>query len=128
MGILAKGGDPGELARDGLTLSGYNSLVEIEEKSVQSAHNTVLSIDEATDQINADQGNLGVLQMNALESNFSTIRIEYETLIPSESTIHDIDLVEELVTITRNQIISESATAMSVQANLIPINVIALLG
>ena len=45
----------------------------------------------------------------------------------AESTLRDSDMAQELATFTRNQIMSQSATAQLAQANAMPQNVLRLL-
>jgi flagellin len=48
-------------------------------------------------------------------------------LISSESVIRDVDMAKEMAQFTRNQIMTQSATAMLAQANQLPQNVLQLL-
>jgi flagellin len=45
----------------------------------------------------------------------------------AESTIRDTDMAQELATFTRNQIMTQSATAQLAQANAMPQHVLRLL-
>ena len=55
------------------------------------------------------------------------MRVASENLVSSESIIRDVDMAKEMAEFTRNQIMSESATAMLAQANQIPATVLDLL-
>ena len=56
-------------------------------------------------------------QKNNLESNLNYLRIAHESVMNSESVIRDADMAEEMTKFTRNQIMTDSATAMLAQAN-----------
>jgi flagellin len=84
-------------------------------------------IDSAIDQISSTRGELGAFQKNTLESNLANIRIANENLVSSESVIRDVDMAKEMAKFTRDQIMSQSATAMLAQANQLPQNVLELL-
>jgi flagellin len=62
-----------------------------------------------------------------LESNLTSLRIATENLMAAESGIRDADMAVELAAFTRNQIMTQSATAQLAQANAMPKNVMALL-
>jgi flagellin len=84
-------------------------------------------VDAAINEIASARGELGAFQKNTLESNLNNIRIANENLISSESVIRDVDMAKEMATFTRNQIMTQSATAMLAQANQVPQNVLQLL-
>ncbi len=84
-------------------------------------------IDQATNEVTAARAALGAVQKNALESNITSLSIAKENLINAESVIRDTDMASEMSEFTRNQIMTQSATAMLAQANQSPNNVLALL-
>jgi len=47
--------------------------------------------------------------------------------VQADSTIRDADMAEEIALLTRNQILTEAASAMVSQSNLIPQNLIQIL-
>jgi flagellin len=51
-----------------------------------------------------------------------------ENLTAAESRIRDVDMAEEMVNLTKNQILSQAGTAMLSQANQAPQSVLKLLG
>ncbi len=93
----------------------------------QGAQDTITLIDKAIDTITNARGELGAFQKNTLESNLSNLRIQNENLINSESVIRDVDMAKEMASFTKNQIMSQAATAMLAQANQLPQNVLSLL-
>jgi len=128
VGISVKSANPESLGRGTVNRTGYSSLADIDVRDFQGAQDAILMIDAAIDQISTSRGDLGAFQKNTLESNLSNIRNANENLISSESIIRDVDMAAEMATFTRNQIMSQSATAMLAQANQVPQNVLRLLG
>ncbi|MBI3038859.1 flagellin, partial [bacterium] len=83
-------------------------------------------INVAIDKVSGERSKLGAFQ-NRLEYTVKNLRTTYSNLTASESRIRDTDMALEMVEFTRNQIISQSGTAMLAQANLIPQGVLQLL-
>lgn len=128
VGISVKGANPETLARGVVNKTGYRSLADIDVRSFQGAQDALLLIDKAINEISSARGDMGAFQKNTLEANLNNIRIANENLISSESVIRDVDMAKEMATFTRNQIMTQSATAMLAQANQLPQNVLQLLG
>ncbi len=127
VGISVKSANPENMANGVINKSNYKSLAEVDVRTFQGAQDALLMVDAAIDKITADRGTLGAFQKNTLEANLSNIRIANENLISSESVIRDVDMAKEMAAFTRNQIMSQSATAMLAQANQVPLNVLQLL-
>lgn len=128
VGIAIKNGNSDSMSRGIANQSGFESLADVDLRSFQGAQDALLLIDEAINQVASDRGELGAFQKNTLESNLSNLRVANENLISSESVIRDVDMAKEMAEFTRNQIMSQSATAMLAQANQLPTNVLSLLG
>ncbi len=128
VGISMKSTNPENMANGIANKSNYQSLAEVDVTSFQGAQDAIKMIDAAINQVASDRGELGAFQKNTLESNLSNLRVANENLVSSESIIRDVDMAKEMATFTRNQIMSESATAMLAQANQLPQNVLQLLG
>jgi len=128
VGISVKSANPESLGRGVVNRSGYTSLADIDVRNFQNAQDAILMVDAAINEISGARGELGAFQKNTLESNLNNIRIANENLISSESVIRDVDMAKEMATFTRNQIMTQSATAMLAQANQLPQNVLQLLG
>ena len=107
--------------------SGFNSLADLDVTTGQGAQDAMSVIDKAIEEIAVARGDLGAFQKNTLESNLTSLRIATENLMAAESGIRDADMAVELAAFTRNQIMTESATAQLAQANTMPRNVMALL-
>src|SRR6056300_283841 len=107
--------------------SGFNSLADLDVTTGQGAQDAMSVIDKAIEEIAVARGDLGAFQKNTLESNLTSLRIATENLMAAESGIRDADMAVELAAFTRNQIMTQSATAQLAQANAMPKNVMALL-
>lgn len=69
---------------------------------------------------------LGAVQ-NRLEHKISNLNVSSENLSAAESRIRDVDIAQEMTNYTKNNILSQAATAMLAQANAAPQNVLSLL-
>ena len=107
--------------------SGFSSLSDLDVTTGQGAEDAMGVIDKAIEEIAVARGDLGAFQKNTLESNLTSLRIASENMTAAESTIRDADMAVELAAFTRNQIMTQSATAQLAQANAMPKNVMALL-
>ncbi|HOI92549.1 MAG TPA: flagellin, partial [Candidatus Rifleibacterium sp.] len=83
-------------------------------------------INSAIDKVSAERSKLGSFQ-NRLEFAINNLRNTHSNLTASESRIRDADIALEMIEFTRNQIISQSGTAMLAQANMVPQGVLQLL-
>lgn len=85
-------------------------------------------IDQAIRDISTERSKLGALQVNVLESNERNLSVARENLTVSESRIRDVDMAFEMMEFTKNQIMTQAATAMLAQANMLPQMVLRLIG
>lgn len=106
---------------------GYTNLAEIDVRTADGANAAMKLIDDAITKVASRRGELGAFQKNTLESNLSNLRVATENLISSESVLRDVDMAAEMATYTKQQIMSQSATAMLAQANQTPKMVLSLL-
>ncbi|MEW6709920.1 MAG: flagellin [Candidatus Riflebacteria bacterium] len=83
-------------------------------------------LNKAVDMVSAERSKLGAYQ-NRLEYAINNLRNTHSNLTSAESRIRDTDIAMEMIEFTRNQIISQSGTAMLAQANNIPQGVLQLL-
>ncbi|MDH5560305.1 MAG: flagellin [Deltaproteobacteria bacterium] len=107
--------------------SGFRRLSDVSVLDSEMAQDTLLMIDRAVNEITTIRAELGAFQKNTLEGNLNNLRIATENLTAAESIIRDVDMAAEMATFTRNQIMTESATAMLAQANQVPKAVLKLL-
>ena len=99
-------------------LSGFQSLAEIDITNAAKAQDTMSILDRALEEVSSTRAEIGAFQKNNLESNLNYLRIAHENVQSAKSIIRDADMAEEMTAFTRNQIMTESATAMLAQANL----------
>ncbi len=93
---------------------GDESILKID--TPETANRAIGTLDEAIKKINKQRADLGAYQ-NRLEMSVVGINIAAENLQASESRIRDVDMAKEMVDYTRNQILTQSGTAMLAQAN-----------
>lgn len=126
-GISLQDTSASSLAKGVANESGYSSLDDIDLTTFQGAQDSLGLIDRAIDDVSTIRAELGAFQKNSLESNLSNLRIANENLTAAESTIRDVDMAQEMAKFTRNQILTESATAMLRHANQVPQSVLKLI-
>ena len=90
------------------------------------ANSAIGTVDEALKTINKQRADLGAYQ-NRFEMASNGVQVAAENLQAAESRIRDTDMASEMVEYTKNQILTQSGTAMLAQANSQSQNVLALL-
>ncbi|HOM23580.1 MAG TPA: flagellin [Termitinemataceae bacterium] len=93
----------------------------------ESANQAIGIVDNALKQVSKQRADLGAYQ-NRFEMAAKGVAIAAENLQASESRIRDADMASEMVTYTKNQILSQAGTAMLAQANMRTQSVLQLLG
>jgi flagellin len=83
-------------------------------------------LDRAISQVSTERGNLGAVQ-NRLEHTIANLGTSSENLTSAESRIRDVDMAKEMMNFSKNNILSQAAQAMLVQANQQPQGVLQLL-
>ncbi|HMJ33106.1 MAG TPA: flagellin [Baekduia sp.] len=87
----------------------------------------ISEIDGAIANVSAARADFGSVQ-NRLEHSLAVSASYQENLTSAESRIRDVDMADEMVSLTKNQILSQAGTAMLSQANQAPQSVLRLLG
>ncbi|GAB1355573.1 hypothetical protein MASR1M12_43180 [Erysipelotrichia bacterium] len=95
--------------------------------TVAGAQKALGKLNKAIDMVSSERSKLGAFQ-NRLEYAVNNLRSTHSNLSAAESRIRDADIAQEMIEFTRNQIVSQSGTAMLAQANMIPQGVLQLLG
>ena len=132
-GSLQVGPDDGvndriELSIDDMRASG--ALLNLNTSSIatlESSRASITVLDEAIFKVANQRGTLGAYQ-NRLAFTISFTENEIENIQNSEASISDADIAAEVTAFTRAQILSQAATSMLAQANVVPQTVLALLG
>lgn len=94
--------------------------------AISTSRETITLIDEAITSVSQQRATLGALQ-NRLDFTISYTGNQIENIQASEASISDADIAAEVTSFTRAQILSQAATAMLAQANVLPQNALALL-
>jgi len=94
--------------------------------SPDSANGIIGTLDEALKKVNKQRADLGAYQ-NRMEHAIRGIDVGAENLQAAESRIRDADMAAEMVSFTRDQILSQAGNAMLAQANQRAASVLQLL-
>jgi flagellin len=108
----------------GIRNVGDDSILSLSQ--VDDANRAIGTLDEALKRISKQRADLGAYQ-NRLEHTIRGLDIGAENLQAAESRIRDTQMANETVNYTKNQIITQSGTAMLAQANQRGQNVLQLL-
>jgi len=125
---IGKGGTVGNLAA-----LKVETLPETEPTSAQGvltqegADEAITTINSAIEDVSAERSKLGAIQ-NRLEHTIANLGTSAENLQAAEARIRDLDMAEEIMAFTKNNILQQAATAMLAQANMAPQSVLQLLG
>jgi len=108
----------------GLRNVGDESIMSL--STPDNANRAIGTLDESLKKINKQRADLGAYQ-NRLTYTVKGLGIGAENLQAAESRIRDTDMATEMVEYTKNQILSQSGTAMLAQANQSTQSVLSLL-
>jgi flagellin len=114
--VASKALDDGTTGVFGITITDQNS-----------ANSAITAINDAIETVSAERSKLGAYQ-NRLEHTIANLGTSAENLQAAESRIRDLDMAEEMMAFTKNNILQQAATAMLAQANMAPQSVLQLLG
>jgi flagellin len=108
----------------GIRNVGNDEIMTLE--NADSANRSIGVIDEGLKKINKQRADLGAYQ-NRLNHTVVGLDIAAENLQAAESRIRDSDMARQMVDYTKNQVLSQSGTAMLAQANTSSQQVLSLL-
>ena len=91
-----------------------------------NANAAIKIIDTAINTVSTERAKLGAMQ-NRLEHTINNLSTTSENLTASESRIRDVDMAQEMMNFTKNNILSQASQAMLAQANQQPQGVLQLL-
>lgn len=94
--------------------------------SAGNAQSAITQIDSAINTVALRKGTLGAVQ-NRLSTAISHLSVASENLSAANSRIVDADFAYETAVFTKNQILTQAATAVLAQANVLPQNALTLL-
>lgn len=92
----------------------------------QNASNAVEKIKNAINIVSSTRGDLGAIQ-NRLEHTINNLGVTTENMTAAESRIRDVDMADEMMSYTKNNILVQASQAMLAQANQLPQGVLQLL-
>lgn len=95
-------------------------------KGTEAANKMIDSLDKALERVNTSRANLGAMQ-NRLETTASNLTTSSENLTAAESRIRDVDVAEEMMNLSKLNLINQAAQAMMSQAKSQPEGVMQLL-
>ena len=113
----------GDMSSSALGVSG--SAVDI--STQKGAQNSIDAIDGAIASVSKQRSLLGAVQ-NRLEHTIANLDNTAENLQAAESRIRDVDMAEEMVQFSKNNILQQAAQSMLAQANQANQGVLSLLG
>jgi flagellin len=90
------------------------------------ANQAIGKLDIAINCVSTERSKLGAVQ-NRLDHTINNLTVASENLTAAESRIRDVDMAKEMMNFTKYQILSNAATAMLAQANMMPQMVLQLL-
>ncbi len=91
-----------------------------------TANSAIETINDAIETVSTERSKLGAYQ-NRLEHTIANLNTSSENLQASESRIRDVDMAKEMMSFSKNNILSQAAQAMLAQANQQPQGVLQLL-
>lgn len=103
-----------------------DAQVGIDKAGREAADDAIASIDSAIATVSEQRSSLGAAQ-NRLGHTINNLNTTQENLTEANSRIRDVDMAEEMMTFTKNNILSQAATSMLSQANAMPNSVLGLL-
>lgn len=86
----------------------------------------VTRIKAAINMVSSIRGTLGATQ-NRLEHTINNLSVQTENITAAESRIRDVDMADEMMAYTKNNILVQASQAMLAQANMVPQGVLQLL-
>lgn len=110
-----------ELEKDTIT-----KMAKEGKKGTDAANTMIKSLDKALERVNTSRANLGAMQ-NRLETTASNLTTSNENLTAAESRIRDVDVAEEMMNLSKLNLINQAAQAMMSQAKSQPEGVMQLL-
>ncbi|MGF2054402.1 flagellin [Vagococcus fluvialis] len=92
----------------------------------EASEAAISQLDVASSKISSTRSDLGAAQ-NRLQHTINNLAVAQENLTEANSRIRDVDMAEEMMSFTKNNILSQAATSMLSQANAMPQSVLSLL-
>lgn len=110
----------------GLDVNTISKMAKEGANGTEAANKMIDSLDNALERVNTSRANLGAMQ-NRLETTASNLTTSNENLTAAESRIRDVDVAEEMMNLSKLNLINQAAQAMMSQAKSQPEGVMQLL-
>lgn len=110
----------GDMHAEALGIADINISTQV------GAQTAVDKIKTAINSVSSTRGDLGAIQ-NRLEHTINNLSVTSENMTAAESRIRDVDMANEMMAYTKNNILVQSSQAMLAQANQLPQGVLQLL-
>lgn len=129
LGLSSKAGGDAFTADKAVTDGTSNTSVEhaLDVSDHKKAAAAATIINNAIETVSAERSKLGAIQ-NRLEHTIKNLDTSAENLTAAESRVRDVDMAKEMMEFTKQNILTQAATAMLAQANMAPQTVLKLLG
>ena len=101
-------------------------LDAIDISTQEGAGNAIEIINAAIEKVSTARSDLGAIQ-NRLDHTINNLGVTTENMTAAESRIRDVDMAEEMMQFTKNNILTQASQAMLAQANQLPQGVLQLL-
>jgi len=101
-------------------------VASVDVTSHANASAAMTSIQAAIEQVSTQRSDLGAIQ-NRLEHTIKNLDTTSENTSAAESRIRDVDMAEEMVTFSKNNILAQAGQSMLAQANQANQGVLSLL-
>ncbi len=101
-------------------------IADIDISTQAGGKTAVNKIKSAINSVSSTRGDLGAIQ-NRLEHTINNLSVTAENMTAAESRIRDVDMANEMMAYTKNNILVQSSQAMLAQANQLPQGVLQLL-
>jgi len=108
------------------TTSSANYLSGLNVTTVDNSNLTLISIDNALQQLATSSADLGAYQ-NRFQAAITGLSTDSTNLSAAQSSIQDTDYAAATSNLSKSQILQQAGTAMVAQANTIPQNILTLL-
>ena len=116
----------GDMSSVGLNIKGDGTKFSIDISTAKLANDVLDAVDFAVDAVSSQRATLGAIQ-NRMEYAISNLSATKENLTAAESRIRDVDMADQMVSYTKDNILTQSAMAMLAQANQLPQQILNLL-
>lgn len=103
-----------------------NGVSGLDISTRSGASGAIKTIDDAIAYVSSARASMGAVQ-NRLEHTINNLNVTSENLTAAESRIRDVDMAKEMMSYTKNNILTQAAQAMLAQANMQPQGVLQLL-